>query len=152
MRTTHRSTCAITTSSSLWALSSLRSTIRSRLSAVSTECLCRRWRPTSRSLACASAARSWPGPWFQWHFDSFTPPPGARLIAETDIGPQAYVAGRSLGLQFHPEVTTEIMDEWVRVYPHELEAEGVDPNGLLDETHRRAAAAKRNTWELLNRF
>ena len=92
------------------------------------------------------------GPWFQWHFDSFSPPPGARLIAETDIGPQAYVAGRSLGLQFHPEVTTEIMDEWVRVYPHELEAEGVDPNGLLDETHRRAAAAKRNTWELLNRF
>src|SRR6185295_1522607 len=43
------------------------------------------------------------GPWFQWHFDTFTPPPGARVIAETDIGPQAYVAGRSLGLQFHPE-------------------------------------------------
>jgi len=45
------------------------------------------------------------GPWFQWHFDSFTVPPGAQLIAETDIGPQAYVIGRSLGLQFHPEVT-----------------------------------------------
>ena len=92
------------------------------------------------------------GPWFQWHFDTFTPPPGARVIAETDIGPQAYVAGRSLGLQFHPEVTPEIMDEWVRVYPHELRAEGVDPQGLLDETRRLASEAKQRTWRLLDRF
>ena len=92
------------------------------------------------------------GPWFQWHFDSFTPPPGATLIAETDAAPQAFVAGRSMGLQFHPEVTPEIMDEWVRAYPHELEAEGVDPQGLLDETRRRAAQARQTTWRLLNSF
>jgi GMP synthase-like glutamine amidotransferase len=92
------------------------------------------------------------GPWFQWHFDSFTPPPGATLIAETDAAPQAFVAGRSLGLQFHPEVTPEIMTDWVRAYPHELEAEGVDPQRLLAETQRRAADAKRTTWRLLDRF
>ena len=74
------------------------------------------------------------------------------MIAETDIGTQAFVAGRSLGLQFHPEVTPEIMDEWVRVYPHELEAEGVDPQGLLAETLRRAQDAKRLTWTLFDRF
>jgi GMP synthase-like glutamine amidotransferase len=93
-----------------------------------------------------------PGPWFQWHFDSFSAPPGATLIAETDLAPQAFVSGRNLGLQFHPEVTPEIMDEWVRAYPHELEAEGVDPQGLLGETRRRAAQAKRTTWRLLNAF
>jgi GMP synthase-like glutamine amidotransferase len=38
------------------------------------------------------------GPWFQWHFDSFTVPPGATVVAETDAGPQAFVAGRSLGV------------------------------------------------------
>ena len=65
-------------------------------------------------------------------------PPGATLIAESDVGPQAFVAGRSLGLQFHPEVTPEIMDDWVRVYRHELDAEGVDPDALLEETKRRA--------------
>jgi GMP synthase-like glutamine amidotransferase len=92
------------------------------------------------------------GPWFQWHFDVFTAPPGADVLAVTDIGPQAFVAGRSLGLQFHPEVTPAIMEEWVRVYPHELKAEGVDPKGLLAETKRRAAEAKRATWRLLNRF
>ena len=92
------------------------------------------------------------GPWFQWHFDVFTAPPGADVLAVTDIGPQAFVAGRSLGLQFHPEVTPAIMEEWVRVYPHELKAEGVDPKSLLAETKRRAAEAKRATWRLLDRF
>jgi GMP synthase-like glutamine amidotransferase len=93
-----------------------------------------------------------PGPWFQWHFDSFSAPPNANVIAETDVGPQAFVSGRSLGLQFHPEVTPEIMDDWVRVYPHELEAEGVDPEGLLTETRRRAEESKQLTWTLFDRF
>jgi GMP synthase-like glutamine amidotransferase len=92
------------------------------------------------------------GPWFQWHFDSFTTPPGAKLIAETDLAPQAFVSGRNLGLQFHPEVTPEIMDEWVRAYSHELEPEGVDPQGLLTETRQRAALAKRTTWRLWDAF
>ena len=92
------------------------------------------------------------GPWFQWHFDTFTAPPQADVIAETEIGPQAFVTGRSLGLQFHPEVTPEIMEGWVRAYPHELRAEGVDPEGLLDETRRIAADARRRTWRLLDRF
>lgn len=92
------------------------------------------------------------GPWFQWHFDTFTSPPGAEIVADTSVGPQAFVAGRSLGLQFHPEVTPEIMEEWVRVYPHELEAEGVDPQGLLEETWRRAGSSRAVTWRLLDRF
>jgi GMP synthase-like glutamine amidotransferase len=92
------------------------------------------------------------GPWFQWHFDTFTTPPGATLVAETELGPQAFVAGRHLGLQFHPEVTPEIMDEWVRVYRHELDAEGVDPDALLEETHRRAGESRRTSWQLLERY
>lgn len=92
------------------------------------------------------------GPWFQWHFDSFTVPPGATLIAESETGPQAFVAGRSLGLQFHPEVTTEIMDDWVREYRHELDGDGVSPDALLDETKRRATDSRRMAWQLFERY
>jgi GMP synthase-like glutamine amidotransferase len=92
------------------------------------------------------------GPWFQWHFDVIRPPSGTDVIAETDLGAQAFVAGRSLGLQFHPEVTPEIMDEWVRTYRHELDADGVDPDALLEETNRRAQEAKRTSWQLFERF
>jgi len=92
------------------------------------------------------------GPWFQWHFDTFTAPPGSSLIAESDVGPQAFVAGRSLGVQFHPEVTPEIMEDWVRVYRHELDAEGVDPDALLEETKQRAQESRRTSWQLLERY
>lgn len=92
------------------------------------------------------------GPWFQWHFDTFTLPPSARLIADTEVGPQAYVVGRSLGLQFHPEVTPGIMESWVRAYRHELDGDGVDPDALLEETNRRAPAVRRATMRLFDRF
>ena len=93
-----------------------------------------------------------PGPWFQWHFDTFTLPPEARLIADTEVGPQAYVIGRSLGLQFHPEVTPEIMDSWVKAYRHELDGDGVDPDALLEETIRLAPSVRKRSEQLFTNF
>lgn len=92
------------------------------------------------------------GPWFQWHFDTFTAPPGATVLADTDVGPQAYVVGRNMGVQFHPEVTPQIMDSWVRTYRHELDAEGVDPDALLEQTRRQAAVNRRTSLQLLESF
>jgi len=92
------------------------------------------------------------GPWFQWHFDVITAPPDARVLAETDLGTQAFVAGRSLGLQFHPEVTPEIMDAWVLAYRHELDEHGVDPDRLLEETHARSAENRATSIKLLDCF
>jgi GMP synthase-like glutamine amidotransferase len=92
------------------------------------------------------------GPWFQWHFDNFTTPPGATLIAESDVGPQAFVAGRSLGLQFHPEVTPDILLEGVGAYRHALDDEGVDPDALLAETDRNAEENRRTALRLLERY
>ena len=92
------------------------------------------------------------GPWFQWHFDTFTLPPGAELLADSRAGPQAFSAGRSLGVQFHPEVTNQIMEGWVEVYRHELDEDGVDPGALLEETRRRAAASEAAARQLLERF
>jgi GMP synthase-like glutamine amidotransferase len=92
------------------------------------------------------------GPWFQWHFDSFTVPPGALLVAENEVGPQAYVIGRSLGVQFHPEVTPEIMDNWVRAYRHELDEHGVDPDELLEQTHEQSAVTRATSLKLLDTF
>lgn len=92
------------------------------------------------------------GRWFQWHFDTFTLPPGAHLLAESDVGPQAFVAGRSLGVQFHPEITTEIMERWVDVYRHELDDSGVDPDRLLAETYELADSANARSRTLLDAF
>lgn len=45
-----------------------------------------------------------PGPWFQWHHDRFSPPPGAEVLAVNDSSVQLFRIGRTVGTQFHPEV------------------------------------------------
>lgn len=92
------------------------------------------------------------GPWFQWHFDTFSVPAGATLLAESPVGPQAFRHGRHLGVQFHPEVTPQIMDGWVRAYRHELVQTGTDPDELLSQTRQTAAQARARAWSLLDAF
>ncbi len=53
------------------------------------------------------------GPWFQWHFDRWTLPPGATEIARTPYASQAFVLGRTLALQFHPEVDADLLKIWL---------------------------------------
>lgn len=89
------------------------------------------------------------GPWFQWHFDTFRLPREARLMAETDVGPQVFSVKGGIGLQFHPEVTPTIMKGWVESYPHELRQEGVDPQRLLEETDRQNASNMANAERLI---
>lgn len=50
---------------------------------------------------------------FQLHDDSFSPPPGAELLATSPACPaQAFRLGSCYGLQFHPEVDTAIVSAW----------------------------------------
>jgi hypothetical protein len=49
-------------------------------------------------------------------------------------------------------VTPEIMELWVEAYPHELEQEGVDPEGLLKETYEREEATRASAWRLFDGF
>jgi hypothetical protein len=55
-------------------------------------------------------------------------------------------------VQFHPEVTPAIMENWVGVYRHELDAEGVDPDALLAETYRLETSSRAAAWPLFERF
>jgi len=93
------------------------------------------------------------GPWFQWHSDRFDPPPGARVLARTALCPQAYVIGRSMGLQFHPELTGDQLDAWLvnggRDY---LDRVGADADALLAETRAVESAAAERTRALVDAF
>jgi GMP synthase-like glutamine amidotransferase len=54
------------------------------------------------------------GPWLEWHRDGFDLPPGARELASGGASVQAYAIGPHLGLQFHPEATEPITQDWLR--------------------------------------
>jgi len=51
---------------------------------------------------------------FQWHNDTFDLPPGATLLASSEACPnQAFRCGENIyGLQFHPEMTAAMIDDW----------------------------------------
>jgi len=62
-------------------------------------------------------------PVFQWHGDTFEIPKAAKLIAtSTDVPHQAFRYGENVyGLQFHLEVTEEMIKDWMYTYKEELE-------------------------------
>ncbi len=53
---------------------------------------------------------------FQWHGDTFSLPHGATLLAYSEKYYQAFNIGRALGIQFHIEVDSEMLRDWLRVY------------------------------------
>lgn len=57
------------------------------------------------------------GPWMQWHYDVFTVPDDAQLLATTDVGPQAFTLRTNLATQFHPEVDLAMVDNWIGLDP-----------------------------------
>jgi len=66
-----------------------------------------------RLLETADPARVPAGPWLDWHEDAFTCPPGAEALASTDVCLHAFVAGPHTGVQFHPEVTVDVVAGWI---------------------------------------
>lgn len=93
------------------------------------------------------------GPWFEFHYDSWTVPPGAVEIARNAASSQAFVFGRSLAVQFHPELTADTLDGWLREGGrHKVIADGQDPDLLLAHTRAEEPAANARTVELVDSF
>lgn len=92
------------------------------------------------------------GPWLQWHHDTFTPPAGASVLADSPAGPQAYTIGRSMGVQFHPEVTPEIVANWVAGGRDELDREHVDADRMLADARALDAENRARAVALFDAF
>lgn len=92
-----------------------------------------------------------PGPWFEWHFDTFAPPPGATCIARSPAAVQAFTVDRALGVQFHPEVTPEIVASWTVSSGDKLRRVGLDPDRLVAQTRAQAPRARPAAHRLFDR-
>jgi GMP synthase-like glutamine amidotransferase len=72
------------------------------------------------SVVPGPAAQHWLGELetftaFHWHGETFSIPPGAsRLLASAHCDNQAFALGPHLALQFHVEMTPEMVAEWAR--------------------------------------
>jgi GMP synthase (glutamine-hydrolysing) len=66
-----------------------------------------------------------PGPWLAWQDEVIRLPRRAELLAHDRVGPQAFRVNGHLGVQFHPEVTPEIVSEWIAASPETLDVQGI---------------------------
>jgi GMP synthase-like glutamine amidotransferase len=93
------------------------------------------------------------GPWMQWHYDSFSVPSGATALAQSPAGPQAFVCGRALGLQFHPEATETIVKMWSSGEGvEELSSQGIDADDLLSTTRHHQSDSEERCDALIDWF
>jgi GMP synthase-like glutamine amidotransferase len=88
------------------------------------------------------------GRWFNWHEDVFDLPPGASELGRAASGLQAFAVGASVGLQFHPEVTPAIVDDWLAGEPGAV----LDFEPLRAETARTAGQARERAYALMDRL
>lgn len=93
-----------------------------------------------------------PGPWFAWHSDTFTLPPGAHELARSAAYPHAFRIGRSVGLQFHPEVTPEILEGWIRGGRDTLARERLDAEAMRAQTRAGQADHRARSFALFDRI
>ncbi len=100
-----------------------------------------RLRPTSVGLV-GPMRRIAGTPMFVWHGDEAQLPDGAVLLASSeDVAVHAFSYGRSLAVQFHPEVDPATFERWILGNVAALRAMNVDIPALREQMHERGPAA-----------
>lgn len=93
------------------------------------------------------------GPWFQFHYDRWQLPPGAKELAVSPVASQAFSYRRSLALQFHPELDREVLEGWL-IWDgrEELIDDGQNPDVVLEQTIALEKMSRQRAFELVDNF
>lgn len=111
------------------------------------------WEVGWRTITTADPGLVGPGPWFQFHQDAMVLPPGALEVAASTVCSQAWTMGRTLAVQFHPEVTLEVLDLWLGTGGQAvLDTLGLDTETIRTATKDAESAARARTRALVDAF
>jgi GMP synthase-like glutamine amidotransferase len=93
------------------------------------------------------------GPWFTWHGDRCILPAGVTELARNDVAVQAFRHGNSAAVQFHPEVTPDIVRDWIaELDPSWFARKGIDSGAMIEGFAHHRATALVNLHRMLDRF
>ncbi len=106
----------------------------------------------------------WRGPWVRWHADHLEVPDGTEVLARDRGTVQAFHhrsppiggvgGGNAVGVQFHPEASDALANEWATKTPDMLARAGADPGTIARDGAAygaRAAARHALFTEMLRR-
>jgi GMP synthase-like glutamine amidotransferase len=82
---------------------------------------------------------------FHWHGDTFDLPQNAvRLVSSKDYENQAFLLGTAVGVQFHIEVTNEMINLWLDKSRELSNTPYIDPNKIKQEISINLPKVKKN--------
>lgn len=94
-----------------------------------------------------------PGPWFEWHYDTWTLPARATEIARNPQASQAFTLRRNLAVQFHPELTSAGLAGWFALGGATgAERLGHQPQRLLEQTAQVDGRSRARAHALVDGF
>jgi GMP synthase (glutamine-hydrolysing) len=89
---------------------------------------------------------------FHWHGDTFSLPSEADVLSESDLYIQAFRFKNAFGIQFHLEVTKNMIENWIRMYDKELKNEKISRDGFLIDIDRKVSELERNSKIVYENF
>ena len=93
---------------------------------------------------------------FQWHGDTFDIPENSKCLASSELFPHQIikVGKNAYGLQFHLEVTAEMVKEWIDINDKELASvkSYIHPKNILKDTSKHIETIHRYGEIVFNRF
>jgi GMP synthase-like glutamine amidotransferase len=89
---------------------------------------------------------------FHWHGDTFDLPNEARTLSFSNLYTQAFEYKTAIGLQFHLEVTKQMILEWIQAYKEELYSEKIDKNDILFDIDSKVRDLNRYSKIVYNNF
>ncbi len=93
------------------------------------------------------------GIWFQWHYDRWQLPKHAQEVAHNGNSSQAFVLGRNLAVQFHPEMTSEILTSWIATGgAAEIDQFGMELETLVRQTAENDVSNRERAHRLVDQF
>ncbi len=82
---------------------------------------------------------------FHWHGDTFELPQNAvRLVSSKDYENQAFLLGTAVGVQFHIEVTNQMINLWLDTSEELSSTPYIDPNKIRQEISTHLPKVKKN--------
>ncbi len=93
------------------------------------------------------------GEWFQWHYDRWEQPDAATELARNASSSQAFILGRNLAVQFHPEMSSAILASWIATGgAEEINKLGITVEELVRQTAQRDASNRERAHRQVDLF
>jgi GMP synthase (glutamine-hydrolysing) len=74
---------------------------------------------------------------FQWHGDTFELPTNSEILASNGLYIQAFKIGTAIGIQFHIEVTENMINDWLMQYGREIRTELINSAEISRDIHTK---------------